>query len=179
MIEKLKKIDLKTCGKYCYWLLIGCLALIAILVIISVLPLPGDYNLYVVRSGSMAPVLQTGDLIFTRQAEEYKKRDVITFLPPTATEEKDSVTHRINEIKDQGGVEMFQTKGDANEDPDGQPITQDRIIGKYTFRIPLIGYPIGFAKSMIGLVVLIIIPSVVIIYDEIFKIKNEVSKKKI
>jgi signal peptidase I len=171
------KINWVSFGKICYYLLVGAIALIAILVIVSVLPLPGNYNLYVVKSGSMAPALQAGDLIFTRQVEEYQKGDIITFLPPTTSSRKDSVTHRIIDKKDQEGTETFQTKGDANEAPDGHLITSDQIVGKYTFRIPILGYPVGFAKTVVGLVILIIIPAVVIIYDEIYKIKRELNRK--
>jgi signal peptidase len=165
-------------GKVCYWSLIGLIALIALLVIISVLPLPGDHKLYVVRSGSMSPVLEAGDLIFTKKTGSYEKGDIVTFLPPDTNKKSESVTHRIVETEQENGAVAYTTKGDANQSIDGSQISPDRVLGEYQFRIPLVGYPIGYAKTLPGLVVLIIVPAVVTIYDEIHKLREEIRSRR-
>ena len=51
------------------------------------------------------------------------------------------------------------------------------MIGKVKFSVPYLGYPINYAQSKQGFILLIIIPAVVIIFWEIQKIINEVAKK--
>jgi len=159
-------------------LLIAIVSLIALLVILSVLPLPSDYNLYVVFSNSMNPTIQAGDLIFTKKTNDYQTGDIITFLPTSYTKPSESITHRIVSKKEEGGVNYYTTKGEANPGSDPNPIPEDNIKGKYLFRIPFLGYPVGYAKTLPGLVIFIIIPAVVIIYDEIHKLKREIIKRR-
>lgn len=176
-LKKLKKFNWLLFGKICYWVLLVFVCLIALLIIVSILPLPKNYNLYSVHSGSMEPTIRIGDLILTKEAETYQKGDVVTFLPSDVKDKTNSVTHRIVEINKQRGVKTFTTKGDANQSADSDEITKDRILGKYQLRVPLLGYPVGFAKTTPGLILLIIVPAVAIIYDEALKIKKEISKR--
>ncbi len=168
----------KLFGKICYGILIGVISLIALMVILTILPLPGDFNLYIVRSGSMAPRLETGDLILTRKTGDYQVNDIITFAPSEASSERELVTHRVLERGQNQRGDFYVTKGDANEGSDGNRVTNERIRGEYWLRIPLVGYLIGFAKTLPGLVILIIIPVVIIIYDEIHKLRREIAKKR-
>ena len=43
--------------------------------------------------------------------------------------------------------------------------------------VPLLGYPVSYAKTTPGIILLIIIPAVIIIYDEIQKIRKEIANK--
>ena len=47
------------------------------------------------------------------------------------------------------------------------------IIGKKIAAVPYLGFPISYAKTTPGLILLVIIPAVIIIYDEMQKIKKE------
>jgi signal peptidase len=71
---------------------------------------------------------------------------------------------------------LFTTKGDANNSADGTEIRQSDIHGKALFSIPFLGYIINFVKKPIGLMVVIVIPIVIIVYDEIQKIIKEITK---
>ena len=83
------------------------------------------FRIYRVISGSMQPALQIGDVIIIKKANNYAEKDIITYDNGLTT-----ITHRIKSID---GDEII-TEGDANDAPD-KPITKDRILGKYFFRI--------------------------------------------
>lgn len=83
------------------------------------------FRIYRVISGSMQPALQIGDVIIIKKANNYAEKDIITYDNGLTT-----ITHRIKSID---GDEII-TEGDANDATD-KPITKDRILGKYFFRI--------------------------------------------
>ena len=71
---------------------------------------------------------------------------------------------------------IYKTKGDANDDPDVREVREGEVIGKVLFSIPFLGYMIDFAKKPIGFGLLIIIPAVIVMFDEVRKIWREVKK---
>lgn len=163
-MKKLKRV-----GKIIYWFILAGLGLVAIFVGISVLNFPGGYKLFTVRSGSMRPQIPTGSLVVVRPAADYWVGEVITFKTgPTPT------THRIQNISE--GI--YMTKGDANDAADSQPVRREQIFGKVVLAVPYAGFPVAFAKSKEGFMLLIVIPATVIIYGEILNIKNEIKKLK-
>lgn len=148
--------------------------IIALLVIYSILPVKNNYKLYAVMSGSMRPTIPVGALVISKAQGEYKVGDIVTFRPPGAKTKGETVTHRVvkETITDNGQVK-YVTKGDANSIEDQNSVAKDQIIGKERFSIALIGYILGYVKTLPGLFILIIIPAVIIIYDELRKIKEE------
>jgi len=122
-------------------------------------------------SGSMEPSIPVGGLIIVKPANEYKQNDVITF---SSTQKKnDYTTHRINQVRGGGESKSYTTKGDANENPDFENVSEDRIVGKLIYSIPIVGYILWFVKTLPGLIIIILIPALIIIYDEVDKIKKE------
>lgn len=118
---------------------------------------------YVVMSGSMEPTHKTGSLIYTKKtvsADELQIGDVITFRLNGST----VATHRITDISTDDGIYMFQTKGDANEAPDPNPVHEDNVIGKVMFSIPYLGYAADYVQhppgiyiaAMLGIVLLLL-----------------------
>jgi signal peptidase len=79
----------------------------------------------------------------------------------------------------QDGQEVYITKGDANGSPDTREITKKDIIGKAWLSVPLFGYVVSFARKPVGFMILIIVPVLVIVIDEVKKIIREVKKKKL
>ena len=160
----MKKLKL---GNFIYRLILTGLGLVAVFVAVSALNLPGGWKLFTVQSGSMQPAISLGSLVIVKPAGEYVVGDVITFktgpTPPT---------HRINQVE--AGV--ITTKGDANDASDSEPVKPGQIIGKLVLTIPVAGYPVAFAKSKEGFLLLIVIPATLIIYSEILNIKNEIKK---
>lgn len=130
--------------------------------------------LYSVQSGSMKPSIYPGDLIIIHASSDYNVGDVITFNNGQENGKTIAITHRI--VEKNG--DSYTTKGDFNSVPDITKVRVESIIGKYLFRIPLLGYPVSFAKTVPGFVLLIVIPLTIVIYEEIRKISDEIKKKR-
>ena len=147
------------------------------LVVTSSFGNPELLTAYVVQSGSMEPAITTGSMVFVKSHVEYNQGDIITFNQKGENQALIPVTHRVAEVKEQEGIKVFITRGDANNAPDLQPTFADQVIGKVVFTVPYIGYPVGFAKTQIGFIFLIVIPGTLIIYSEVMNIKGEIAKK--
>lgn len=126
-----------------------------------------------VETGSMTPTLPIGSMVLVREQASYQSGDIITFR---LEGRRDAVvTHRI--VAPAGDPDInkiaYRTKGDANEDPDPESIPLDRVIGKVIFSVPYVGLAMGFAKTQMGFIALIVIPATLIIYGEIQNIRKE------
>jgi len=165
---------MKKIGKVLYWIVLVSLIIIAGLVALSALDIPGGYKLYIVQSGSMEPAIKKMGIVVVKPVQEYEKDDVITIQESPNSDV--TVTHRIHEIEETEDGKLFTLKGDANEDPDGEKRTEESILGKVIFTVPYIGYPISFAQTQTGLIILVIVPAVIIVYSEVLSIKNNVAE---
>lgn len=157
-----------------YYILITGIIVLGGLLLVSTLPISGNYEIKIVLSGSMEPALKTGSIVVVKPVEVYEIGDVITFGKDT----RDSVptTHRIVEARYESGEAIFITKGDANGNIDGREVTEDEVIGKVLFSIPYLGYLLDLARKPIGFVFLIGVPAVAIVSDEIWKVWKEVKR---
>lgn len=151
-----------------------CLILIAFLVAYTLLPIKNNFKLLSVMSGSMRPTLDVGELVVVKPVANYKVGDIITFKDPSVVSDKKAViTHRIHEIIQSSDSISYKTKGDANNAPDADLIKKDDVIGKFIFGIRYVGYLIVYVKTLPGLIIIIVIPATIIIYEEVKKIKKE------
>ena len=157
-----------------YYTVLGAIIFIALLLIVSTFPITGNIKTLSVLSGSMEPAIHTGSVIIIKPESTYKVGDVITFGKNTKTDVP--TTHRIAEMKIVSGEVVYKTKGDANNAEDSTEITQKEVIGKVLFSIPYLGYIVDFVKKPIGLMLVIVVPAVIVIYDELRKIGKEVKK---
>jgi len=162
--------------KVIYSIFVAFIVVVALLLIVSVLPITGNYKVMTVISGSMQPAIKMGSVVIVKPASDYQIGDVITFGPYSKT--KVPTTHRIYDIKVEGGQPVYITKGDVNNAPDSREIKKSDIVGKVLFSVPYMGYAVEFAKKPIGFALIIIIPAAIIVGDEIKKIYVEVKKKK-
>lgn len=124
--------------------------LLVVFAALLVVPRFVGIDTYVVLSGSMEPVHKTGGLIYTTKnvdTDELEVGDVITFQMSETT----IATHRIIDIKNDGGTRMFQTKGDANASPDQNLVPEQNVIGKSLFSIPYLGYAANYIQQPPGL----------------------------
>lgn len=167
-------MDIKKFSKIGYGLLMAFIILIGGLLIFSMLPLEGNFQIKVVLSGSMEPSIKTGSVVIIKPVKQYEIGDVVTF----GKDDKNNVptTHRIAEMHVVSGETRFVTKGDANDDRDIHEITSREIVGKVLFDIPYLGFILDMAKKPIGFVILIGIPALVIVSDEVTKIYREIKK---
>lgn len=166
MFGKIFKVTINT--------ILVLLVVLGIFVVFSFVPFPGNYRVYTVMSGSMEPTIHTGSMIFVKPETDYNVGDVVT---RKTDDPKVTITHRIAEKKDDSGRVTFRTKGDANDGNDMEDVAKGLIIGKEIFKIPYLGFPVSYAKTVQGLILLIVVPSIIIIYDEAQKIKKEILLK--
>lgn len=150
--------------------------LIALLFIISIFPITGNYKVMIVQSGSMEPAIKTGSIVVVRPAVTYDVGDVITFGP--TPKGKVPTTHRIVSENIKNGMESYATKGDSNDTADLKEVLQKDVIGKVYFSVPFVGYALAAAKEPIGFMILIIVPALLILFDEGKKIFSEFKKMK-
>ena len=98
-----------------------------------------------VGSGSMRPTMDAGDVVIIVKvpADKVKPGDIIQFR----REEKITMMHRVVEIRETEGAKLFITKGDANDEPDADPVIAENVVGKLVFTIPKIGWIAIVVKS--------------------------------
>ena len=161
--------------KTIYYFILIAIAVVALFLILSAIPIKGGYKTLIVLSGSMEPKIHTGSVVAIKPEKNYAVGDVITFGENTKT--KTPTTHRIYEIKDDNGTKTYITKGDANNAPDQKPVGEKEILGKVLFSVPYAGYAVAAAQKPLGFMLIIVVPAVIIIYDEILKIKKEIILK--
>ena len=152
------------------------IALIVLLVIIGVfafLKLSPDYNIYLVRSESMTPNINMGDMVITGPVNGLIGGEVKPGAIVTYQREKGLVTHRVLSVNG----DTLVTKGDAVEDPDPWSVSMSDIRGVYLFRMPSIGYVSNFIKTKTGWLLLIVAPSAVLFGLLIRNILKEMRKK--
>ncbi|TSC85840.1 MAG: signal peptidase, endoplasmic reticulum-type [Parcubacteria group bacterium Gr01-1014_8] len=146
---------------------------VAGLFLASLLPIPGNVQIKIVKSGSMEPAILTGSVVVLKPQSTYAVGDVITFGEGTGAQIP--TTHRIVEIQTEGSQVFYKTKGDANEEADGVRIAAQDVEGRVLFSIPYAGYVLDFAKKPLGFTLMIAIPAAIIIVDEVIRIGREVT----
>jgi len=159
-----------------YYVFLSAIGAIAILLIVSVFPITGNFKVLTVQSGSMMPTIKTGSIVLVKPTNNYKIGDIITFGQISKT--KTPTTHRIAEIEVANGQPIYTTKGDANNAPDQKQISAKEIIGKVLLDVPFLGYAVAAAKKPWGFMLLIAVPALLVIYEEAHKIWQEVKKAK-
>jgi signal peptidase I len=133
--------------------------------------MPG-FGIYIVKSGSMSPVINTGDIVFTRPQDDIlgyvKPGQIITFQSGEIL-----ITHRAVAIENG----MIKTKGDANEDTDWSCVSPSEIKGIYLFKIPVIGLITNVLHSRLGWFLIIVVPSALLVLMLVKEILKEAFKK--
>jgi signal peptidase len=160
--------------KTIYYLFIACVILIALALLFSAVPIPGNFKVLAVLSGSMEPAIKTGSLVAIRPATGYQVGDIITFGKMSKT--NIPTTHRILEVKESAGQITYVTKGDANESADTKEVARREILGKVLLIVPYAGFAVSAAQKPLGFVFIIVVPAGIIIADEIKKIILEIKR---
>jgi signal peptidase I len=169
-------MNFKTLSKIGYYILITGIVVLGGLLVVSALPIPGNYEIKIVLSGSMEPAIKTGSIVVVKPADVYEIGDVITFGKDTKRDVP--TTHRIVEARFESGKARFITKGDANDNVDGKETREDEVIGKVLFSVPFVGFLLDLARKPLGFAFLIGVPAVAIVSDELWKVWKEIGKIK-
>jgi len=134
------------------------------------------YDICLVRSESMKPTINMGDMVITGPINgplggEVRPGSIVTYQLG-----EELVTHRVLSFDG----DTLVTKGDAVEDPDARSVNLSDVRGVYLFKIPYIGYVSNFVGTKVGWFLVIIIPAtalVALIIKDIFKELRSDSKK--
>jgi signal peptidase I len=171
---------LKVLKKIFEWIGI-IIIIISILLIAFVLIGPRfGWEAHPILSGSMEPVLNVGGVIVTKpeKIQNIEIGDIITFEVDAGYK----VTHRISDIEIIDGKSWFQTKGDANQEPDFNLVSSEKgIMRKVVFHIPYLGFASVFMQKKSTFILLIAIPALVLIgifSHDIWKGIKEVKKER-
>ena len=123
------------------WLVIPLLLLLVLLIPFGFT----GVTLYIVISSSMKPTLDVGDVVFLIQDHDgVNIGDIIGYVS-----NGEIIIRRVIRIIRSGNETAFITKGDANRNPDPQPVYPNQVIGKYLVHIPKIGWPIIVIKDLL------------------------------
>ena len=161
-------------GKIFYGFFITLLVLVALLLLVSLVPITGNIEIKIVKSGSMEPSIPVGSVVVVMPRESYAVGEVVTFGRDTAREIP--TTHRIIGERVERGQTYYQTKGDANEEQDPREIAASEVIGKVLLHVPYMGYVLDFARQPLGFALLIGLPAAMIILDESINIFREIRR---
>jgi signal peptidase len=130
--------------------------------------LVGADHALTVESGSMEPRISTGSVVFVKEvpAERVGEGDIITFRD----EGDNFITHRVYEDQSTESRIKFITKGDANANPDGEPVYRSDYVGRLMFDLPYIGYIISFGNTRWGYVTLVLVPVTLLVFNELWEL---------
>jgi signal peptidase len=104
------------------------------------------YRLYVVKTGSMSPTYDAGDVVIDKPASAgYRPGDVLTFQISAAG---DLVTHRLTHLDKAGQV---HTKGDNNKTADSWSLRPEQVRGVVDGHVANLGYLIVFMRQPAGI----------------------------
>jgi signal peptidase I len=125
---------------------------------------------FVVLSGSMEPVISTGDIVVVEQIKPAEARigDVVSFRSPDVPGK--IITHRVVDVRAVGEELRFVTKGDANNAAERWTIARSGTIGRAGYQVPKLGYVTNRIGSAYGRIAFIVIPALLLAAFELRRI---------
>ena len=125
------------------------------------------YTSLTVLSGSMAPVLQPGDVVVEKKIAPAEARpgDVVSFKAP---EHPSKVyTHRIVRMRVLDDQVQFVTRGDANTGVERWSVQREGTIARVDLRVPKLGYLTNSIGSKFGRLGFILVPALLLAFVEL------------
>lgn len=93
---------------------------------------------YTVLTGSMTPTYPPGSLVVVRPSDDITVGDAVTYQLESG--EPTVVTHRVVGISYDGeGQRSYTLQGDANEEPDAEPVRPEQVRGEVWYSLPWVG----------------------------------------
>lgn len=116
--------------RYRFCVLSGCFVTVLGALMLLLLVIPGLFGIgvYEVATGSMSPGIPPGSIVYTYSSSQLDEGDVIAYNYGDTV-----ILHRVLDIRSDGDI---ITKGDANPEPDPEPVGRLDIIGTAVFVIP-------------------------------------------
>lgn len=126
---------------------------VAAFLLLAVGPRVLGYQTSTMLTGSMAPLINPGDVVVTAPApvSDIRVGDIITYHVPV--EDRRVETHRVTEILATGdGGTSVRTKGDANNGVDPWTATlQGRTVDRHVLTVPYVGLAIHSLRDPVVL----------------------------
>jgi signal peptidase I len=141
------------------WLLLG---FIFAMFLAAAAPLAlGDHS-YVLRTGSMVPTMNPGDVEVVQPIGPLAARigDIVAFRDPQW--QGRLVSHRVRAIQRVRDRVNFITQGDANTGREHWSVPADGAIGRVIYRIPKLGYAVAWLGTPVGRAGVIVLPAVLL-----------------
>lgn len=115
-------------------LMVGSLALAGLARVAPALGHPT----FIIRSGSMAPTIPVGAVVMVDPGavSHLQPGDVVTMRLDNGA----LFTHRVTRLAELDGAAWIETKGDANAAVDPTLTRVDRVLGRVTTVLPVIGF---------------------------------------
>lgn len=138
---------------------------------------------FIVLSDSMSATdFSAGDMIVSKEVDPNTLRegDIITFYSQDTKSFGEIVTHKIREVKydEEGNLLGFITYGTTTGTNDEALAEPSLIIGKYTRKLPKVGYFIQFMKTPIAYIFFVAVPFILIIGHEVIRVVKIINANK-
>ena len=142
------------------WLVMG---FVFTLLLAAVLPMLVGMQPNTVRSGSMSPTIDTGDLVVSQEISpsEAEVGDIVMFQDPQGGGHM--ITHRVRAITPGAERIEFITRGDANNNSEQWSVERAGTIGRVSYRVPMIGFALVPIAGSIGRILLVVIPALLLL----------------
>lgn len=120
--------------------------LVSVFLVLMVWTSTGLFGFYptIVASGSMTPTMEVGDIAIAVSIDPNKIQvgDIIQYW-----QRGEMTLHRVIEIRKTETGKVFITKGDANAEPDPDPVYPNQIKGKLLYIISKLGWVSIYLKE--------------------------------
>ena len=125
---------------------------------------------FAVLSGSMEPLLSTGDVVVDEPIGPRQVRvgDVVTFADPGHRGRR--ITHRVRSVHITGARARFVTKGDANDSVERWDMDAHGRLGRVVYRVPMVGYLVAHLGDPRAKLALIVVPAALLALLELARI---------
>ena len=148
--------------------LVACLGLVALLLSVAIPNLWGSSS-FIIYSSSMEPTIKVGSLIMAAPVEidQVQAGDIIVFSSPSSP--NTTITHRVVEVREEGGTRYFKTKGDAATTADPVEVPLYGQVYRFQYEMPFLGYFVDFAKGTLGMILLVVLPMAALFVTQLTK----------
>lgn len=137
------------------------------------------YNMYVIVSPSMSPVLEVGDVIISKEYTEGQLSvgDTVQYVGKYGDAKGKIITHQIIGVSGEGSDAVVITKGVANAEPD-PPIHASDVIAVMQYKTHVIDKIYRAISTTAGFICLVLLPMMAMIVYEIVDLAKELHKEK-
>ena len=140
----------------------AAIGFVLVVLLAAAAPLAVGDRSFVVKSGSMAPAIETGDVVAVdpTPAASVEVGEIVTFDEPGGSDRL--MSHRVRAVEATEEGLRFTTQGDANTADEHWTIAQDGTVGRVLYRVPKLGFAVNVIQSTPGKVGLIALPALLL-----------------